>query len=259
MAQPSSSNTAPRVVEEGNIYFVYQPKVEQEDVQSLKDVQQFNIVLGPHGRTWFRLIKVGKKTLPDPTETSQAFWCFVAAATESSQELESGLQRETYDTKTMGERVQPAARPVGEGVYKLVEYDDQTRLVYALELPKQLGEAQKAFNIRQTGNYAISVKNPAKGSPPGQGFQEPGRKADFPSSLTNLFSDRRFISLERAEFLDYVDAEILLISTYADSAEDVGATLNPQDEDEQTAEIINKLRMRKTRHPLEPLLTGELT
>jgi hypothetical protein len=257
MAEQSASSETTQVLEEGNIYFIYRPKVEHEEVNSLNDVQQFNIVLEPHGREWFRLIKVGKKVLPDPEEPSQPLWGFVVSVTDSSKELESGLRRDTYSTKTLGDRTQPAARPVGEGVYKIVMFDGQARLVYALELPHDLGEAQEAFNIKQTGNYAISVKNPEKGSPPGQGFQEPGRKADLPQSLQQTFSDRRFIPLESADFLDYVDTEILLISTYADSAEDIGATLNPQDEDESTAEIINNLRMKKTRHPLAPLLEGE--
>jgi hypothetical protein len=40
--------------------------------------------------------------------------------TNSGEKIEQELQRETYETKTRGERLRPAARPASEGVYALV-------------------------------------------------------------------------------------------------------------------------------------------
>ncbi len=139
-----------------------------------------------------------------------------------------------------------------------MEYDGDTRLAYALELPQELGVAQQTFNIRQTDNYIISIKNPAKSSPDGAGFQSAERKADLPPSLQQKFGDRRFHAADPPDFLDHIGTELLLISTDAKDAEAIGITLEPQDENEATAEVINKLRMRKTRHPLAPLLEGTL-
>lgn len=246
------------VLEAGNIYFIYRPKVEQTAVDSIDDVQRFYLVLEPHGRTWFRLMTVGKKFLPDPGDSGESMWCFVEQATDSSQNLEKGLRRETYTTKTQGDRLQPAARPVGEGVYKIVSYEGDTRLVYALELPHELGPAQQTFNIGARGNFIISIKNPEKSSPSGAGFHSDERKADFPASLQQKFSDRRFCPADPPDFLDYEGTEFMLISTDAEGADAIGATLNPQNESETTAEVINNLRMRKTRHPLGPLLNGTL-
>ena len=212
----------------------------------------------PHGRDWFRLITLGKETLPDIAKTNQQGWCFVESVSEAGADIEVGLRRETYQTKTMGDRTQPAARPVGEGVYKIVLTDNQTRLVYALELPKEIGPAQQTFNISETGNYVISVKNPTKPTPKGAGFQSAERKADFSKHLQDNFRDRLFAPASPVDFLDYVGAELILISTYSESAEDVGASLNPKEEDASTAEVINNLKMRKSRHPLDPLLKGKL-
>jgi hypothetical protein len=38
------------VLEEGNIYFMYRPRVNEGDVQSIKDVQRFYLVLSPKGK-----------------------------------------------------------------------------------------------------------------------------------------------------------------------------------------------------------------
>ncbi|RZM78696.1 hypothetical protein [Leptolyngbya iicbica] len=260
MATGTQPKSDLEVLEQGNLYFLYRPKVEQETVHSTEDIQRIHMVIGPHGRQWFRLITLGKKSLPDLQTDNQQGWCFVETVTDSAKALEAGLRREVYETKTRGDRTQPAVRPVGEGVYQLVVDDDgQTRLVYALELPHDLGPAQQALNINQTGNYVISIKNPEQPSPEGLGFQQGDRTADFPQDLQDEFRERTFIAANPPHFLDYVGAEILLISTASEDAQNIGGQLQPQAEDETTSEAINKLRMRKTRHPLEPLLTGELT
>lgn len=259
MAIETADQATPKTLEQGNIYFVYRPRVEHQEVSSTDDIQQIHIVLDVHGKSCFRLLTLGKKTLPELNDDNQQGWSFVEVVSDSAKDLEAGLREEVYETKTRGERHQPTARPVGEGVYKIIASGNETRLVYALELPHNIGPAQQELNIDQTGNYVISVKNPDKPTPAGQGFQQGDRKADFPKNLQEAFRDRRFIAVNPVDFLNYPGAEILLISTASEEAEDVGAELSPQSEDASTSEAINKLRMRKTRHPLEPLLEGELT
>jgi hypothetical protein len=260
MSADNHSQSSPKVLERGNLYFVYRPKVEHETVNSREDIQQVHIIMGSHGRQWFRLITLGKKSLPALSTDDQQGWAFVETVSDSAKDLEAGLRREEYETKTRGDRVQPAVRPVGEGVYQLViDDDEQTRLLYALELPEAIGAAQRELGIRRTGNYVINVKNPEQPSPPGMGFQRRDRQADLPHSLQSQFGDRKFIAAYPPDYLDYPGMELLLISTASKTAQDVGAELNPQAESERTSEAINKLRMRKTRHPLEPLLEGKLT
>lgn len=259
MATEKADQATPKTLEQGNIYFVYRPRVEHEEVSSADDIQQTHIVLDVHGKSCFRLLTLGKKSLPELNSDNQQGWSFIEVVSNTAKELEAGLREEVYETKTRGERHQPAARPVGEGVYKIIASGNETRLVYALELPAEIGPAQQELNINQTGNYVISVKNPEKPTPAGQGFQRGDRKADFPQDLQAAFGDRRFIAVNPIDFLNYAGAEILLISTASEEAADVGAALNPQPEDASTSEAINKLRMRKTRHPLEPLLEGKLT
>ena len=244
------------VLERGNIYFCYTPKVEQEKVNGLDDVQQFAFVLAPHGKQSYRLIVIGKKRFPKVEGDKNNNWCFVKSVAKNAKEIEEQLRAETYQTKTMGERLQPAARPVGEGIYEIIGRKSQTNLIYALELPEDLGEAQQALGIKEEANYIITIKNPEGSSPQGMGLAEED-KADLPKHLQDRFEQRRFVPAKPPEFLDYPGIELILIGASADISDELGIELNPSTETEDTAEILNDLRMRKSRHPIEPLFTGE--
>lgn len=256
MAEKQKEKENVKVIESGNIYFCYRPKVEQNSVEGLDDVQRFYIVLKPQGKQSYRLMVVGQKHLPNIGDRGQQTWGFVESVSDNAQEIEEGLRRKTYKTKTQGDREQPAARSVGEGVYDIVLHKDHTHLVYALELPEKPGEAQDALNIEEEGSYILQIKNPDKSSPKGAGLGDE-QKAEFPKDLQKRFENHRFISADPPEFLDYAGTEVLLISAAADVSKELGIELDPQDETESTAEILNDLRMRKSRHPIEPLLTGE--
>ena len=60
----------------------------------------------------FRLIPIGKKTLPDPDAggggkgggRKQVFWATVATVGSDLKKLEEGLGEKIYDTKTRGQR-----------------------------------------------------------------------------------------------------------------------------------------------------------
>lgn len=63
----------------------------------------------PQGRTnkFFRLLIIGKKSLPDPdakgSGRKQVFWASVSTVGEDLKKLEEGLSGKTYETKTRGE------------------------------------------------------------------------------------------------------------------------------------------------------------
>ena len=251
----AEAKTNTEIIERGSIYFCYTPKVEQKDVNNFDDVQQFGFVLAPHGKQSYRLIIIGKKRLPE-IEGNNNNWCFVKSVAKNALEIEKELRAETYSTKTLGERFQPAARPVGEGIYEIVKHGNNTNLIYVLELPEDLGEAQRALGIKTEASYIITIKNPEGSSPNGMGLPAK-EKADLPEDLQNRFERRRFVPAEPPEFLDYPGVELILIGASADIKAELGVELDPATETEDTAEILNDLKMRKSRHPIEPLFTGE--
>src|SRR5690606_6100184 len=137
MARKTEQDQSSAILEQGNIYFLYRPKVRGEEdaereeaaAEDIGDVQNFYMVLKPE-RGRFRLINIGRKRLPD-IEGHERNWGFVDMIADTGKEIEEALQRDTYATKTRGERVLPAARPAGEGVYALVREDSQMYLAWA--------------------------------------------------------------------------------------------------------------------------------
>lgn len=256
MTEKQNKQKRVEVLEQGNIYFCYRPKVEDESVEGLDDVQRFYIVLKPHGKQSYRMMAIGQKHLPNISDRGQQAWGFVESVSDNPKKIEEGLREQHYRTKTRGERTQPAGRPVGEGVYDIVRHKDRTHLIYALELPEEPGEAQNELNIEPEGSYVLQIKNPDKSSPKGVGLRGE-QKADFPQHLQDRFENHRFISAAPPDFLDYEGAELLLIAASADISKELGIDLDPQEETEAKAEIFNDLRMRKSRHPIAPLMKGE--
>jgi hypothetical protein len=260
MAEKTEQDDAHEVLEEGDIYFLYRPKVrpegEDEEVaaEGLGDVENFYLVLKPKGGP-FRLINIGRKRLPE-LEGHERNWGFVEMITRSGKDVEEELRRETYDTRTRGERVRPAARPAGEGVYAMVREGRKTHLAWALELPEKPGPVQKTFNIPPEASLAISIKNPETGGGPRGAQLSEDQKAHYPKSLQKEFRDRKFAT-EDPHLLDYEGAEIIFIGARRNPEKAYHIDLEPEDESERSAEIFKQLRFAKSRHPVEPLLKGE--
>jgi phosphatidylethanolamine-binding protein (PEBP) family uncharacterized protein len=159
-------------------------------------------------------------------------------------------------TKTRGERVQPAARPAGEGVYALVREGSKMHLAWALELPKKPGPVQEAFKIAQEASLGISIANPEKRGGPRTAQLGEEQKADYPKKLQEEFRDRKFAT-EDPRLLDFEGAQIILIGARTDRAEAYNIDLQPEQESASSADIFRQLRFAKSRHPVEPLLEGE--
>ncbi|MEB3827686.1 hypothetical protein [Phormidium sp. CCY1219] len=227
------------VIEKGNIYFCYRPKVETDSVTGLADLQRFYMVLKPHEKPSYRLMAIGSKHLPEINDGGTQIWGFVESVSDSAEKIEAGLRRTTYQTKTRGDRHQPAARSVGEGVYDIVNHHGHTHLAYALELPEDPGEAQGELNIAEQASYILQIKNPEKPSPQATAKRSQ-QKPQLPKTLQERFASRRFIAADPPDFLDYEGAEMLLIAASADVSEELGVELDPQEESESTAEILNE-------------------
>jgi hypothetical protein len=253
----SAPQPAAEVLEYGDIYFAYRPKIEEQAARGFEDVARLYMILSPREKRSYRVIIIGEKRLPAVNPGGdRKTWGFVEKVAARAEEVEDELDPETYRTKKRGERRLPAARPAAEGVYALARHGDHTHLVYALELPPKPGEVQRALNIVEQGSYIIAVKNPGAPSPAGTGLDET-RRAVFPEHLHERFQGRRFISVDPPEFLDYEGAEILLVGARQDMFAELGLDLSPEHETETTAEIFKDLKLERSLHPLTPLFEGK--
>lgn len=251
MAEP---NRSAEKLEDGDIFFLYRPRVNETEPSGIDDVQRFYIVLRPHGGGRVRSLVIGRKRMPD-TQTHERVWGFVDAVADEAAELEPDFRGETYETKTRGEQTQPSVRPAGEGVYVVSLEDGQLHLSYKLELPEKTGTVADAFNILPEASYALSIKNPERGQPEAAGLN-PDEKADYPEDLQKKFRERRF-SREDIELLNYENAEFILIGARTDPESEYDIGIDTQKESYSDADIVRRLKMVKSRHPVEPLFKGE--
>jgi hypothetical protein len=244
------------IVEQGDVFFFYRPRVGVDEVEELGDVQRFFFVLMPDGALRYRRIVIGRKRLPDPRDHERV-WAFVAEVGDRPEELQAELQRLAYETVTRGVRVQPEARPVGEGRYAIVEHNGHTHLAYVLELPRRPGPAQEAFRIRPEASYIVAVRNPKAEAPPNAGLR-PDQRPEYPPEVRERFGDRRFIPLDDPTLLDYEGTELVLIGAAEDVDAELGIELDPKDLDLETAGIFRRLRLRPGELPTEPIEHGRL-
>jgi hypothetical protein len=91
-------------------------------------------------------------------------------------------------------------------------------------------------------------------APEGLGLEE-GRKAEFPQELPARFGDRKWVGADLPEFLDSEEAELLLIVGDV-RGEELSIDLDPQPEDEQTAEVFQDLHLEKSERSVKPLVEG---
>jgi hypothetical protein len=240
------------ILERGDIFFLYRPRVDEDDPSRLSDTQRFFIVLRPERERKLRLLVVGRKRLPN-VEGHERTWGFVAKVAASPDAIEIDLREHSYETATRGEQRQPAARPSGEGRYVVALVGGQMHLAYVLELPEHPAEVQRALRIVPEASFALSVKNPDTPSPPGAGLGE-RQEADYPDRLQREFRGRRF-AREDVRLLDVSGAEFIL----------VGARTNPEQAyhveveaelPEYRPDVLKHLHMAKSRHPIEPLFEG---
>jgi hypothetical protein len=256
VSEPAAATRASTVLERGGIYFLFRPKVEVPVPHDFDDVQRLYLVLHPLDRATYRLIIVWEKRLPATTrEGDRRSWAFVDKVASRPEEIEDELDPQPYETRTRGPRLEPPARPAGEGVYAIVRHEDHTHLAFALELPEEPGEVQRALDIPRQGSYIVSVRNPESPAPPGVGL-DPRRRATYPEDLQQRVRGRRFIPLDPPDFLDHVGAELLLIGATQDVTGELGIRLDPERETDTTADIFEDLRLERSEHPIAPLLTG---
>ena len=196
------------ILEYGDIYFFYRPKVRSEKVKSIEDVRRFFMITASEQRAnnsnsdnqIHRLFVVGKKSLPtirkSEARASERFWARIGGVFKNANELTKELLSDEF-------RRGDAARPVGEGKYALVKYQNHAEIAYILELPKEPGEAQKELGIEKEASYVISVISPKIPAPAGYPSTEEPPK--YPEEvLKELGNTENFIPLSNdTKLIDY--------------------------------------------------------
>jgi hypothetical protein len=255
------------VIEHGDVFFFYRPKVGTEEVEDIEDVQRFYMVTAPeekrnnNNKDIYRLFLIGQKQLPEIVEgkstSKERNWALNTLTTSDAEDIRKELLPAEYTTETRGKRRLAAAAPAGEGKYSIVKHDGHTELAYILELPEVPGPTQREFEIRKEASYIISVKNPDI-SVPGFAAFSSAKKPEYPERLIEKFGERRWINIEDPDLLNYENVQVLLIGARKkDIEEELGIDIDEQKETERSADLFQELKMKKEQVPLKPLLKGK--
>jgi hypothetical protein len=262
----SSDNPEPEVLEQGDIYFFYRPKKGAQEVKGIEDIRRFFMVTAPekseNKNQFYRLFVIGKKSLPEikksEARASERYWARVGGIFQDPTDLTKDLLSDEF-------RKGDAARPVGEGKYVIVRHQNHAELAYILEMPKEPGEAQRELDIEKEASYVISVINPKKPAasvaPDGGSYPSTEELPMYPEEVLNEFNNSDiFVSLSRdTRLIDYKNAQIILSG--AREGRDVIKNelgVEVEDESSKSADIFDKLKVRKDQVPIRPLTEGKL-
>jgi hypothetical protein len=237
-----------QVVERGDVFFFYRPRVEQHAPRGEDDVQRLLVVLAPDGRRVLRLVTIGRKHLPTVSaKRRERNWGFVMKVAGAPEDLELELRGHRYLTKTRGEREQPSARPAGEGRYAIARHGGHTHLAYALARPGEPGEVQRELGIEASASFVVAVKNPWWPTPArANAGLAPEAEAAYPDDVQAAFRGRRWAPLDPAH-LDREGAEVVLVGTGEDPDEELGIELDPA---ERSGDVFRRLGLDPERHPV---------
>src|SRR5215204_3469514 len=228
------------IIEQGDIFFFYRPKVGTEEVEDIKDVQRFYMVTSPEDNNKYRLFLIGQKQLPEIVEgkstSEEKNWALNILITSNPDDIHKELMPSEYTTETRGKRRLSAAAPAGEGKYVIVKHDNHTELEYILELPEIPGPTQREFEIKKEASYIISVKNPDVRVP---GFAASEKNPEYPKTLKEKFGDRRWINVDEPDLLNYENTQLLLIGAKKkDIEEELGVDIDEEKETERSADLL---------------------
>ncbi len=252
--------TQPRTIktlEEGDIFFFYRPRIAIHEVRGWQDVQRFYMVLAAKTPLRiYRLFVIGRKQLPrlvNGQDPDRRNWAVIVSVSDDPGDLRRELAAYEYETRTRGRRFVPGANPLGEGRYQLVRHRDHSELVYALELPRHVGPAQRELEIHQEASYIVAVKNPEIATPGRPSTKYPPA---YPERLRRKFGRHRWIDAE-PDLLDYENTQLLLLAAHREEVEDeLGVQIDTEDERLSTAEVCRELRVSCERNKVTPLLQG---
>jgi hypothetical protein len=256
------------VIEHGDLFFFYRPKIDAKEVKDVEDVQRFYMVTAPEkngkaisNKQMYRLFLIGQKQMPEIVEgkatSKEMNWALNIFTTSNPEDIRKELLPAEYTTETRGTRRVGAAVPAGEGKYSIVKHNNHTELAYILELPNTPGPMQREFEIKKEASYIISIKNPDVKVPGYAAFSDENRKPDYPKHLREKFGNRRWIDVEDPNLLNYENTQLLLIGARKEHVEEeLGIDIDEQKETERSADLFKELKIRKEQIAVKPFIQG---
>jgi len=267
----SKNYDSKRVLESGDIFFFYRPKIDTEEVHDIDDVQRFYMITckdinndeNKNRNNNYRLFLLGAKKMPEIVErksgSEERNWALNILTTSNPDKIHNELLIPAeYTTKTRGKRRISPAQPAGEGKYLIIRHDGHTELAYILEIPEIPGKTQIEFEIKKEASYIVSVKNPEIFIPGYVAFSKKDKKPDYPKHIKEKFGEKRWINVDDPEILDYENTQLLLIGARKRNVEEeLGIEIDEERENKISTEMFKDLKIKKEEIPLQSFLKGK--
>ena len=221
MTQPLVAEESLQTLEEGDITFLYRPRVEEQHPDGLEDVQRILILLSPRASALERLIVVGRKRLPR-SKRRDRFWGYVDLVL-APFDMQAALGAHMYGTRTRGLRRLPAAQPFAYGTYDITTHGPHSHLRWTIERIEHDDPVVADLSIERNADYIVTIANP---DPAAWGLLEaPDLQSElfdelelhvtvptpFPPALQSRFRDRKYAQLDSVEWLDHLGAELVFV------------------------------------------------
>ena len=268
----SKNYDSERVIESGDIFFFYRPKIDTEEVHDIDDVQRFYMITckdinvddeNKNRNKNYRLFMLGSKKMPEIVEkksgSEERNWALNILTSSNPDKIHNELLIPAeYTTKTRGKRRLSPAQPAGEGKYSIIRHDGHTELAYILEIPEIPGKTQIEFEIKKEASYIVSVKNPEIFIPGYAAFSKKDKKPDYPKHIKEKFGEKRWINVDDPEILDYENTQLLLIGARKRNVEEeLGIEIDEERENKISTDIFKELKIKKEEIPLQSFLKGK--
>jgi uroporphyrinogen-III synthase len=248
---PERKAQIPRhIIEKGIIYFFIRSRVNVENPQGVQDLQRTYFILRPLSKD----AKLGHGPIPEsnknrlavlpkkvfPKSSKDRFLAFVEKGGVSMKTLKEEFFPGTeYETKTAGTRQTPPVVPLGEGVYVITAMGRTSYLTYILTIPREIGQVQSDIGLQEKDSFIIGVKNPTKKGPT---YAQLPRGPEYPKEMLEEFHDLRWIPVHKAEYLNYANAQFLLIGKGGDR---LNKALEPNNKDKEDGKETAEEELKK--------------
>jgi len=211
----------PQTLEQGDLTFLYRPRVEAQHPEDPGDVQRILLLLSPDRAVHQRLIVIGRKRVAR-SKRRERFWGYVDLVL-APYDMQAALDAQVYGTKTRGLRHLPAARPFAHGTYDITTHGPHSHLRWTVDHIEPHDPVVTDLSIERAADYIVTIANP---DPIAWGLIEtPDLQSElfdelelhvtiptpFPPNLQSRFGDRRFMQLDSIEWLEHPGAEVVFV------------------------------------------------
>ena len=99
------------IIEHGDLFFFYRPKIDANEVKNVEDVQRFYMVSTPKATTnkqVYKLFLIGQKQMPEiiegKTNSKERNWALNIVTSSNPEDIRKELLPVEYTTETRGTR-----------------------------------------------------------------------------------------------------------------------------------------------------------